>query len=207
MKKKKSNKVLIIILVVILLILLSIFIYKKVSKKATIEKPKVINTIKGYNYTLKSNKNANYQKKFKELAKILNAKEIDEEAYAKKLAEMFIIDFYSLKDKKAKTDVGGTNIVHKDILANFLENAENTYYKYIESNIYGNREQNLPEVGTVTINEIKTTEYSYNDKSDKNAYILKVSWDYTEQTFNDYQKEATLIFVHQNKKLYLVELR
>lgn len=40
---------------------------------------------------------------------------------------MFIVDFYSLSDKTAKTDVGGVDIVQPDILNNFLENAENTF--------------------------------------------------------------------------------
>ena len=86
---------------------------------------------------------------FKELIKVLNEEEINEEAYVSKLSEMFIVDFYSLADKSAKTDVGGVDIVHPDILGNFLENAENTYYKYVESNIYNNRNQKLPEVETV----------------------------------------------------------
>ena len=67
---------------------------------------------------------------------------------------MFIVDFYSLSDKTAKTDVGGVDIVYPDILNNFLENAEDTFYKYVESNVYNNRKQSLPTVNTVTVDNI-----------------------------------------------------
>ena len=119
---------------------------------------------------------------------------------------MFIYDFYSLKDKTAKTDIGGVEFIHPDILENFLQNAQNTYYKYVESNIYNNRNQKLPTVDTIKIEEIKQTSYEYNDTKDENAYEVKVTWTYTDSSFSDYQQEATLIFVHVDKKLCLVEL-
>ena len=46
---------------------------------------------------------------------------------------MFVYDFFSLEDKAAKTDVGGVEFVHPSAIANFLLNAEDTYYKYVES--------------------------------------------------------------------------
>ena len=120
---------------------------------------------------------------------------------------MFVVDFYSLSDKTAKTDVGGVDIVQPDILNNFLENAENTFYKYVESNIYNNRKQNLPEVNTVEVESVEKTTFTYNNTIDENAYEVKVKWDYTDSEFANYQNEATLIFVNQDKKLYLVELK
>ena len=119
---------------------------------------------------------------------------------------MFIVDFYSLNDRTAKTDVGGVDFVHPDILSNFLENAEDTYYKYIESNVYGIRTQKLPTVNTVTVDSVETMKYDYSGKSDENAYVVKVSWTYKEEGFSDYQQSATLVFVHEDKKLCLVEL-
>ena len=120
---------------------------------------------------------------------------------------MFIVDFYSLSDKTAKTDVGGVDIVYPDILNNFLENAEDTFYKYVESNVYNNRKQSLPTVNTVTVDNIEKTSFTYNDTIDENAYKVKVSWDYTDEEFANYQKEANLVFVNKDKKLYLVELK
>ena len=141
------------------------------------------------------------------MVKILEKDKVNYEDYASKLAEMFIVDFYSLSDKTAKTDVGGVDIVYPDILNNFLENAEDTFYKYVESNVYNNRKQSLPTVNTVTVDNIEKTSFTYNDTIDENAYKVKVSWDYTDEEFANYQKEANLVSVNKDKKLYLVELK
>ncbi len=194
-------------MIVIALVLLVIEITKLLPKKSPIKEAKVLNTIKEYNYVLKDNKSKKYQASFKELSKILSEKEVNEESYASKLAEMFIIDFYSLVDKSSKTDVGGVDLVYPDILQNFLQNAENTFYKYVESDIYNNRNQKLPEVKEVTITSTEKIPFTYGTTTDEAAYEVKVSWTYAEEGFNDYQNSATLIFVHQDKKLYLVELK
>ena len=208
MKLKKNIKRLIIILIIIIALAAGIFVVSKLMpKKEVIKEAKVLNTIDDYGYVLKDNKSKNYQALFKELIKILEKEEVDEQLYVSKLSEMFIVDFYSLADKSAKTDVGGVDIVHPDVLSNFLTNAENTFYKYVESNIYNNREQSLPEVGTVTVETVEKTPYTYNNITDENAYSVKVNWTYTEEEFSTNQKHATLAFVHQDKKLYLVELK
>ena len=208
MKLKKNIKRLIIILIIIIALAAGIFVVSKLMpKKEVIKEAKVLNTIDDYGYVLKDNKSKNYQALFKELIKILEKEEVDEQLYVSKLSEMFIVDFYSLVDKSAKTDVGGVDIVHPDVLSNFLTNAENTFYKYVESNIYNNREQSLPEVGTVTVETVEKTAYTYNNVTDENAYSVKVNWTYTEEEFSTYQKAAILTFVHQDKKLYLVELK
>lgn len=207
MKLKKKYKIILIVLLVIIIGVLGFLGYKKFFGAPSVKEAKVLNTIKDYDYVLKDNKSKKYQSLFKDLAKILEEKEVDYEKYASKLAEMFIVDFYSLDDKTAKTDVGGVDIVYPNVLNNFLENAENTYYKYVESNIYNNRKQSLPEVNTVTIDSVEQTHYTYEDTTDEEAYLVKASWDYTDEEFSEYQNEAELIFVHVDKKLYLVELK
>ena len=143
---------------------------------------------------------------FYELKEILEADKVDEEAYVKKITEMFIYDFYSLNDKVAKTDVGGTDFVYDKVLENFLLNAEDTYYKYIESNIYKNRKQTLPEVSKIDISNVEKKPFKYNNVTDDNAYYVSVNWEY-KGGFEDYQKKADLIFVHDGIKLVLVELQ
>lgn len=208
MKLRKNIRRLIISIITIIVVIILIFaVTKLLPKKDEVKEVKVLNTIDEYNYVLKDNKSKTYQAHFKELSKILSQKEVDESAYVSKISEMFIIDFYSLVDKSSKTDVGGVDIVHPDILENFLENAENTFYKYVESNIYNNRNQKLPEVGEVTIESVETISFTYGTTTDEVAYEVKVSWNYTSEEFSDYQQAATLIFVHQDKKLYLVELK
>lgn len=208
MKLKKNCKRLIIILIItILLVVGGIVASKLIPKKEEVKEAKVLDTIDNYGYILKDNKSKQYQSLFKELIKILNEDKVDEEAYASKLSEMFIVDFYSLADKSAKTDVGGVDIVHPDILSNFLDNAENTYYKYVESNIYNNRNQKLPEVGAVTVEKIETVSYTYAEITDDKAYSVDINWTYTSEEFADYQKKANLTFIHKDNKLYLVELK
>ena len=132
----------------------------------------------------------------------------DEEKYAKKISEMFVYDFFSLADKTSKTDVGGVDFVYSGVLDNFLLNAEDTYYKYIESNIYGNRDQKLPEVGDITIESVKTEPYTIaGGATDEKAYYVKLNWDYTSEDFNSYQKSAELVFMHNDIRLDLVELQ
>ena len=208
MKLKKKFKRILIILLIILVLVLGIFAFKdKLFGKKDVKETKVVNKIDKYGYNLKDSKTKKYHKMFDELKKILSEKEVNEEEYVKKISEMFIYDFYSLNDKTAKTDIGGVDFVYGEALANFLLKAEDTYYKYVESNIYGNRNQSLPTVKEIEVKEVKKEAFAYGDKTDDNAYIVSVSWDYTEPEFSKYQKEAKLIFIHDGVKLSLVELQ
>lgn len=207
MKLKKNVKRVIILIFIIFSIVVGAIIYFKYNDKEKVNEVKIVNEIKDYDYKLKENKPKKYKEMFDELKEILSSKNIDEEAYVKKISEMFIYDFYSLNDKVAKTDVGGVDFVYKEIIDNFLLNAEDTYYKYVESNIYNNRKQSLPTVSEITIESVEKETYAYNEQNDEMAYKVKVSWSYTDDNFSDYQKEATLIFIHDKNKLSLVELQ
>lgn len=205
--KRKPKKLLIIILLGIILIIAGLIFYFNFFDKETVKEAKVISEINSYGYVLKSNKSAAYKKLFKELEKILNKNDVDEEKYAKLITKMFIVDFYSLGDRTAKTDIGGVDFVHEKALENFVLNAEDTFYKYVESNIYKDRKQDLPIVDTVTINSIEKEEYSYLETIDENAYKVTASWTYKDsKVASGYQTEATFIFVHDDKKLVLVEI-
>ncbi len=207
MKLKKKPKILLITLIILVVVISGFLVYKTVFNKQEVQEAKVVNQIKKYGYTLKDNKSKKYKELFGELKKILDKDDVDQEEYVKKISEMFIYDFYSLSDKTAKTDVGGVDFIHQDIIENFLQNAENTFYKYVESNIYDNRKQKLPTVEKVTIESIEKTDFSYNDKEADEAYEVKVNWTYTDSDYSDYQKEATLIFVKEDIKELLVELQ
>ena len=207
MKLKKKVKRLLILLIIVGLVLGGYYIYSKINKKEEVKEIKVINKIDKYGYQLKENKPSKYKKLFEELKEILNEENVNEENYVKKISEMFIYDFYSLSDKTAKTDVGGTDFVYKEVLENFLQNAQDTYYKYVESNVYNNRKQSLPTVSNITIDKVENTKFEYNNKYDDKAYEVDISWDYTDNQFSSYQKKATLVFIHDGDKLSLVELQ
>ena len=205
--KKKPKRILITIIVLVCLAAIAFVGYNVFFKKPDVKEAKVLKTIEKYGYTLKDNKTKRYQEMFEELDKILKKDPVDEEEYVRKLTEMVISDFYSLNDKSAKTDVGGTDFIYSTSLNNFLENAGDTYYKYVESNIYGNRKQDLPVVDEINIESVEQIEFAYGDTSDPEAYEVKVSWTYTDSAFDDYQNEATLTFIHEDFKLSLAELK
>lgn len=205
MKLKKRPKLIIALVAIILVIALAVVIAISFWPKEKAKEVKVLKSIDEYGYQLKDNKTKEYKAMFKELEKILLADEVDEEAYAKKLSEMFIYDFFSLEDKVTKTDIGGVDFVHPDAIANFMENAEDTYYKYIESNLYGERKQVLPAVETVTTESITPTEFAYKDEM-HSAYEVKVNWTYTNDKFSDYQKTATVVLIKSGKIYYIVEM-
>lgn len=205
--KKKAKRLIIIVLILVVLVLGGFIIKDKFFGKNDVKETKVVNKIEKYGYNLKDSKTKKYHKMFEELKKILSEKEVDEEEYVKKISEMFIYDFYSLNDKTAKTDIGGVDFVYSGALENFLMKAQNTYYKYVESNIYGNRKQTLPTVKEVEITDVKQEVFAYGDNNDDKAYIVTASWDYTDEGFSKYQNEAKLIFIHDGEKLCLVELQ
>ena len=135
----------------------------------------------------------------------MKEKNVDEEEYVKIISKMFIIDFYSLSDKLAKTDVGGSDFVYSAVLADFLEKAQDTIYKYVESNLYGERAQKLPTVSEVKVESVEKMPFTHGEKVDEDAYTVKVSWSYTDtSTSNGYQDSATLTFIHDDKKMVLV---
>ena len=207
MKLKKGPKIVIIIITVLLLIAAGVALFIMLKPKTTkVKEVKILNTIEKYDYHLKDTKTKRYKSMFRELEDILKAKEVDEELYVQKITEMFIYDFYSLADKSTKTDVGGLDFVHPNAIQNFLVNAEDTYYKYVENNFYGDRTQKLPEVDEILINATTKTTYIYNN-TEYEAYKINAGWSYTTEEFSSYQKNAALTFIKDGIKLYLVELK
>ena len=207
MKLKKGPKIVIIVITVLLLIAAGVALFIMLKPKTTkVKEVKILNTIEKYDYHLKDTKTKRYKAMFRELEDILKAKVVDEELYVQKITEMFIYDFYSLADKSTKTDVGGLDFVHPNAIQNFLVNAEDTYYKYVENNIYGDRTQKLPEVDEILINATTKTTYIYNN-TEYEAYKINAGWSYTTEEFSSYQKNAALTFIKDGIKLYLVELK
>ena len=206
MKLKKLPKILMIGVALLLVIALAIaLVINFWPQEQKVKEVKVLKSIDEYGYELKDNKTKKYKDLFKELEDILRADEVNEEEYAKKVAQMFVYDFFSLEDKAAKTDVGGVEFVHPNAVANFLVNAEDTYYKYVESNIYGERKQDLPAVDLVTVDSIEATEFAYNNEMHP-GYEVRLSWTYTDDKFSSYQKTAIVILIKSDIKYYVVQI-
>lgn len=206
-KKRKPKKALIVLIIIFALVLVGVGSYFLFFQQDKVTDAKVVSKIPAYGYTLKNNKSNAYKKLFQELKDVLDHKNVNEEDYVRTISKMFIVDFFSLGDHIAKTDVGGVDFVHPDILDNFLINAEDTIYRYVESNIYKQRKQSLPIVDQVKVNDIETKSFTYQDTTDEDALYVQISWTYQDTKIaKDYQNEATLVYVHDGKKLVLVEL-
>ena len=207
--KKGVKKKLLIALILIVRVVVGVVVVINLPKKETekVEEVKVVNEVEKYGYQLKETKSKKYKKMFDELKDVLSEETLDEQKYVSKLTEMFIYDFNTLDDKSAKTDVGGVDFVYKEAVSNFLVNAQDTYYKYVESDLYNNRNQQLPIVDQVTIDAVTQQPYAYKTMNDDNAYVVKTTWTYTKDEFATYQNQAQLVFIHDGVKLSLVELK
>lgn len=200
--KKKPNKV-IIIFIIIGVLLLSFLGYKVYndffSEKDNIKK---LDSLELYGYSLSSNDTNAFKTEFETLRTLLNEEPINYEEYAKSISKLFIIDLYTINNKLGSTDIGGTEFIYEDLVDNFKENMGTTIYKYVESNVNGNRTQELPEVSDVTIDDISNTTYTYNNK-EYNGYIVKASWNYVKDL--GYQSSIALTIIKDNNKLFIVK--
>lgn len=208
-KKKKLNKgkLIFAITVLILSIVFVAYIYQSIFSNIgkSVKKVTITDEIKEYGYVLEDNETKLYKDYFKQLAKTLNNKDeedIDYDKYAELISKMFVADFYNLDNKITKNDVGGVQFIHEDMQENFLLKAKDTMYKNIESDVYDDRDQELPVVQDVKLDDISTTTFDYKDTS-YDAYEVTLSWNYKKDLGYDDEKVFTIIKV--DKKLWLVE--
>lgn len=190
-----------VVLAIMLYCLVDIYLSIKSSGAKEVE---ILDRIEGYGYKLDENDSSYFEKLFKELKDNLEKEEIDEELYAKQLAKLFITDFYSLDYAMNKNDVGGVQFVYKDYQDTFILKAKDTIYKYVENNLYGKREQELPVVENVEINNVLQEKRAYDLISDDDAYIVTVGLTYEKDL--GYPTECNLVFVHNNNVLELVSM-
>ena len=208
-KKGRIIHIIVAVLIIVLLIILGLFLLKKIApenKRKTENKIEKVDNIENYDYNLYKNSSKLYKKYYNELKTVLNANEIDEEKYAKLVAELFVIDFYSLDTHLTNQDVGGLDFIYSSMKENFSLKATDTIYIYIESNVYGDRKQKLPMVKEITKADVVSKRYTYTspDKkeiiNDNNAYFVSVNWTY-EDNSTKYQTSATITIIHEKEKL------
>ncbi len=200
-RKISKKKVSIFVIIVILIIAAITFFIFLDSKKDDTETIKVedVDTIEGYDYTLKSNSTKYFKDLFKQLKECLEADEIDEDEYAELVSKMFIADFFNLDNKISKNDVSGVQFVYEGFRDDFIKLVSTSIYKNVESNLYDDREQNLPVVTNVSIEKGDNTTFTYGDQTDDNAYVMNFEIEYDEDL--DYQTSGTLTLIHNDKKL------
>ena len=203
---KKRKIILIIIIVLLVFGAVLGFLYWKNSKSNNTNKTnvKTVDTIDGYGYTLKENDSKLKKEKFNELKSILKEDDIDYEAYAMKLAEIFVIDVYDLSSKLNKYDVGGLDYVleeKKDMLKLKLQD---TLYNNMVDNVDKKRTQKLPTVTAADASELEESSYNYN-KVDYEGYSVKVAIDYKEDM--GYDNNVFVQMIKNDNKLFVVVIK
>lgn len=202
-RKSKLKKLLIFLIILVIIAIICILVYNFFFKNDQ-EEVKVIKSIPEYGYDLRENETKLYKDEFGKLDDILSKDDVDYEAYAKEIAKLFIIDFYTLSNKQSKNDIGGTDFIKESMRDNFIEEARSTFYRYLQVKS-DDRNQDLPEVSVIKKVEIEDTSFTYSDDTvDDNAYRVTISWDYKEDF--GYETKANMIVVREDKKLYIVEM-
>lgn len=206
--KNKSKLIPILIIAAIILFVIAFFLMKNNGKKEKpVEEVKTVDNIKAkeFDYTLYDNKSDLYKEYFKKLKEELLKDNVNDQEYAKIISELFVIDFYSLADKKTNTDIGGLDFIYPDMKENFIVKAEDTIYKYVESNVYGDRKQELPKITAVEVKSAEAKPLTYGSLTDGLGYIVTVTITYEKDL--GFPKEVTLYLIHQEKKLFIVEIK
>lgn len=209
MKKRKIKKfkIVVTILFIILLFLLGWCLKDIIGvlKNNGASEVEILEKIEDYNYTLNENDSEYFKKVFNELKDELKKEKIDEENYAKLISELFVVDFFSLDKSLSKNDVGGVQFIYTDYQESFIKLAKEGIYKYVESNIYGDRKQELPNVTSVEITDIKQDSITFsNDVKDTKAYYVSLTITYEENL--EYQENVELVLIHSNNKLEIAKM-
>jgi hypothetical protein len=201
--KKKVQKLLVLIILAIIIIVGAIVVIDNLNKEPQVkESVKVIDSIK--DYKLHENETEYYKQLFNLLKEELTKEEINEEEYAKIVAQLFLTDFFTLDNKLNKNDIGGTQYVYKDFQTDFEKLARESVYHEIENNIYGDRKQSLPIVTSVDIVGITQQSYDYLNKKDNEAFYVDLNIKYEKDL--GYQENVSLIIIHSNDKLEIAEM-
>ena len=208
-KKRKLNprKTIVLIVIIISLIISGIIVYSylhREEKENKAQTTKVTNSIEGYDYSLTSLDTKYYKELFEKLKKTLESDTRDDELYASLVSQLFATDFYTLNNKIGSSDIGGLDFVVESARDNFALKAKDTMYKTVTSNLYGDRKQELPEVTKVSVDSITKTSFTYNDKTDEEAYNVKVSITYDKDL--GYPTSVKLILVHNEKLIEVAKV-
>ncbi len=199
----KSKKTILFSVVLTILVGVSLFIllYYKPFNTTKPTEPKPVEVIKEFNYELEDRDTELYKTEYYILKDVLSKEEVDYNEYAKQVAKLYIIDLYTIDNKKNKYDVGSLEFVYPEVKDNFELKVKDTIYKYVENDT-GKREQKLPKVKSIQINEFKENSVTFKEKM-LPCYDIKLNWDYIVDL--GYDKEAELILIRQENIIYVLE--
>lgn len=208
MKRKiNPHKVYLLFVIIIFMVFIGLYgvriyndFFKKEPEPEEVVVEEKLNEIKNYGYTLSDRDSETYKAHFEKLNTILTSETIDNKEYAKELLTLFIMDYYTLSNKKASTDIGGIEFLYDKFVPNFLINAQENMYKTVQSDFTGDRTQKLPTVKDVTISSISETKITYNKKK-YDGYKIVATWEY--ESDMGYEKKGTFNVINIKDKLYV----
>lgn len=196
-----KKKILMIILILILIYAVGGICFNYFFKEEK-EVIKTLSVIEGYNYELRSNATDLEKREFTILKENLESDTIDENAYLESISKLFIINLYTLKNKINKYDISSTDYIFPSYVSTFKLKVENTIYKYLEDNTSLTRDNELPEVQSVIIEQIKNDSYEFNDQTYE-SFLVILSWNYVKDM--EYDNEGILTIIKDDNTLYIVE--
>lgn len=163
----------------------------------------VVDKISKYGYTLDERDSKLMRSKFKELKKLLRSKnDVDYEAYAKLLSQMYILDLYDINNKVNKYDVPCLEYIYPSEVDKFKQMIKEEFYSQLVDNSDGERKQELPSIKSIEVNDVKSTKIDVKGK-EKDGYNVTLSWEYDKDL--GYDKKSVVSVAIDDGKAYVVK--
>lgn len=206
MNKKKLILIIGATIILLITVLVITYFIKKDNdsnnNEEEITEIKKIDEMDNYDYYLEETATEYYKELYDELKNTLNQEEVDVEEYAKIISKLFVTDLFTLDNKITSNDIGGLQFIYTDFKDDFINIAKTSIYSNVESNIYGDRTQELPIVTKVEISDIKNSIFNYQN-NEYNSYEILVNIEYQKDL--EYPKEYKLTLINNDKYLQVVK--
>ena len=190
-----------IIGIIVLSLITGYVVYKEFfyEESSSTTEVKINDNISKYGYTLSNDQTDAYKTYFYELKEILNQESVDYIKYAEAISKLFVTDVFTLDNKISSGDIGGTDFIYSSFKSDFISIAKSSLYNGVKSNVYGNRNQKLPIVDSVTIVSSEKKAFTYNKTSLEDSYKVTLTITYKEDL--GYQTDCTLYLTLVDDKL------
>ena len=159
-----------------------------------------------YSYTLRANCTDIQFEYFQELIAAVekeNTEEGDPKEIVQALVKSYVSDFYTWSNKEGVYDVGGSYYIYSGTRPNFLSDARDYFYHYINYYIDKYGQENLLEVQEVTINGVEKTAEFEVDGMKNDCYYVDASWTYVDKQ-SEFDRDFKDVFVH-HQAFYVIK--
>ena len=202
--KKRLIAISIIVLVIVCIIITMVILFKNnnSANENEITEIKKVDEMENYDYYLEEDATSYYKELYNELKDVLNEEKVNNEDYAKIVSKLFVTDVFTLDNKITSSDIGGLQFIYGDFKDDFIKIAKTSLYSNVESNIYGDREQELPIVSNVSVSNVEISKFSYNNQ-EYDSYNILVNIEYQKDL--GYPTEYKVVLINNDKYLQVVK--